>query len=129
MSPNEAEQFGYAIVLCDNLDCMKEFYRSTFAFPVELDTPTTLTFRTGSVILALRKRTRDYDGEGIREELPGVQLAFLVSSAEVDRQHRRLVERGVQILDPPKDQPWGHRTVYFSDPEGNILEFYSELTS
>jgi len=129
MSSSQLEQFRYVIVPCDNLDRMKAFYRDTFAFPVELDTATTLTFRTGSVILALRKRTRDYDGEGTREKLPGVQLAFLVTTAEVDRQHRRLVERGVQIFDPPKDQPWGHRTLYFSDPEGNILEFYSELSS
>lgn len=127
MSSSHLEQFKYVIVPCDNLDRMKAFYRDTFAFPVELDTATTLTFHTGSVILALRKRTRDYDGEGTREKLPGVQLAFLVSAAEVDRQHRRLVERGVPIFDPPKDQSWGHRTVYFSDPEGNILEFYAEI--
>ncbi len=128
MSSSPMEQFQYTIVLCDNLELMKTFYRETFAFPVDLDTPTTLTFRTGSVILALRQRTRDYDGKGTRKGLPGVQLAFLVSSAEVDAQYRRLVERGVPIFDPPKDQDWGHRTVYFSDPEGNLLEFFCPLT-
>jgi catechol 2,3-dioxygenase-like lactoylglutathione lyase family enzyme len=129
MSTDQLEQFRYVIVPCDNLDRMKAFYRDTFAFPVDLDTATTLTFRTGSVILALRKRTRNYDGAGTRDALPGIQLAFLVSPAEVDRQHRRLVERGVKIFDPPKDQDWGHRTVYFSDPEGNILEFYAEINT
>jgi predicted enzyme related to lactoylglutathione lyase len=79
------------------------------------------------VLLALRKRTRDYDGRGVRTELPGVQLAFLVSPAEVDQCYEQLVARGVKILDPPADQPRGHRTVYFSDPEGNILEVYAEI--
>ena len=46
---------------------------------------------------------------------------------EVDVCHQRLAERGVEILEPPTDQARGHRTVYFSDPEGNILEVYAEI--
>jgi catechol 2,3-dioxygenase-like lactoylglutathione lyase family enzyme len=56
-----------------------------------------------------------------------VQLAFLVSPAEVDQCYEQLVAKGVKILDPPADQPRGHRTVYFADPEGNILEIYAEI--
>jgi uncharacterized glyoxalase superfamily protein PhnB len=81
----------------------------------------------GSVFLALRKRTRAYDGCGAGPGSPGVQIAFLVSPDDVDACHRQLVEKGVTILDPPNNQPWGHRTVYFSDPEGNILELYAEI--
>jgi catechol 2,3-dioxygenase-like lactoylglutathione lyase family enzyme len=25
------------------------------------------------------------------------------------------------------DQPFGHRTVFFRDPDGNILEIYAEI--
>jgi uncharacterized glyoxalase superfamily protein PhnB len=56
-----------------------------------------------------------------------VQIAFPVSPVDVDLCHQQLVEQGVKILDPPNNQPWGHRTVYFSDPEGNILEIYAEI--
>ena len=35
--------------------------------------------------------------------------------------------RGVEIADPPVDQLRGHRTVYFFDPEGNLLEIYAEI--
>jgi len=31
------------------------------------------------------------------------------------------------LLVEPKDQPWGHRTVFFRDPDGNILEIYADL--
>ena len=41
--------------------------------------------------------------------------------------YRQLLAKGVEILDPPADQPRGHRTVYFADPEGNILEVYAEI--
>jgi len=125
--PNETDQLRYVIVLCDDIDLMKRFYRDVFVLPVESEAEVNLVFRAGSVLLALRKRSRTYDGRSGGPGSPGIQLAFLVSTPEVDEQHRRLQERNVRILDPPKDQPWGHRTLYFSDPEGNILEFYSEL--
>jgi catechol 2,3-dioxygenase-like lactoylglutathione lyase family enzyme len=121
------QQLTYAIVLCDDMERMKAFYRDLFAFPVDSESETSLAFRAGSVLLALRQRTRDYDGQGVRTELPGVQLAFLVSPAEVDQCYDQLVAKGVPILDPPTDQPRGHRTVYFADPEGNILEVYAEI--
>ena len=121
------QQLNYAIVLCDDLETMKAFYRDLFAFPVASETETGLTFRAGGVLLSLRKRTRYYDGSGVRAELPGVQLAFLVSPDEVDLCYNQLVAKGVKILEPPTDQPRGHRTVYFADPEGNMLEIYAEI--
>ena len=120
-------QLSNVIILCEDLDRMKAFYRDLFAFPVDSESDTGLAFRAGSVLFALRKRTRGYDGSGVRAELPGVQVAFLVSPEEVDLCYKQLVEKGVEILEPPTDQPRGHRTVYFSDPEGNMLEIYAEI--
>ncbi len=121
------QQLNYAIVLCDDLERMKAFYRGLFAFPIDSESATGLTFRAGSVLLSLRQRTREYDGHGVRTDLPGVQLAFRVAPAEVDQCYTQLVDKGVEILEPPTDQPRGHRTVYFSDPEGNLLEIYAEI--
>lgn len=121
------QQLNYVIVLCDDLERMKAFYRDLFAFSIDSESDTTLAFRVGAILLSLRKRTRDYDGQGIRPELPGMQLAFLVSPAEVDQCYAQLLKKGVTILDPPTDQPRGHRTVYFADPEGNQLEIYAEI--
>ena len=121
------KQLNYAIILCNDLETMKAFYRDLFPFPVDSESETGLTFWAGDVLLSLRKRTRYYDGNGARPELPGVQLAFLVSPAEVDMCYNQLVAKGVKILEPPTDQPRGHRTVYFADPEGNMLEVYAKI--
>ena len=119
-------QLDYAIVLCEDLDRMKAFYRDLFDFPIASESATGLTFQAGAVKLSLRQRTRGYDGQGTRSELPGVQLAFLVAPDEVARCYEQLVAKSVEILEPPTDQPRGHRTVYFADPEGNMLEIYAE---
>lgn len=120
-------EMNYAIVLCDDIDRMKAFYREMFPFPVASETETSLALDAGGVLLGLRKRERVYDGRGGGSESPGMQLAFLVSPDEVEVCHQRLVEQGIEILEPTTDQPRGHRTVYFSDPEGNVLEVYAEI--
>ena len=120
-------QLDYAIVLCEDLDRMKAFYRDLFDFPIASESATGLTFQAGAVKLSLRQRTRGYDGQGTRSELPGVQLAFLVAPDEVARCYEQLVAKSVEILVSPTDQPRGHRTVYFADPEGNMLEIYAEI--
>lgn len=117
----------YSIVLCDDIDLMKTFYRNLLPFPVATETETSLSLEAGGVLLGLRLRERDYDGHGGGTESPGVQLAFLVSPEEVATCHQQLVDQGVPILEPPTDQPRGHRTVYFSDPEGNVLEVFAEV--
>ena len=123
----EVQQLNYVIILCEDLRGMKAFYQDLFGFPVQTESATSLAFQAGSVLLGLRQRTRDYDGRGVDAASPGLQLAFLVSPAEVDGCYKQLLAKGVKILDPPSDQPRGHRTVYFSDPEGNLLEIYAEI--
>jgi catechol 2,3-dioxygenase-like lactoylglutathione lyase family enzyme len=121
------QQLTYVIILCEDLAGMKAFYQELFAFPLVTESDTSLAFRAGSVLLGLRQRTRDYDGRGVDAASPGLQLAFLVAPAEVDHCYEQLLAKGVKILDPPTDQPRGHRTVYFADPEGNLLEVYAEI--
>ena len=120
-------QLDYTIVLCDDLPRMKAFYRGLFDFRVASETPTVLAMEAGSVNFCLRKRTRAYDGKTAGPGSPGVQIAFRAPPGNVDACHAELLRQGVTILDPPKNQEWGHRTLYFSDPEGNILEIYEEF--
>ena len=120
-------KLNYAIVLCEDINRMKAFYRELLPFPAVTETATSLALDGGSVLLGLRQRERAYDGRGGGAASPGVHLAFLVSPDEVETCHQQLVEQGIEILEPPTDQPRGHRTVYFSDPEGNVLEVYAEI--
>jgi len=34
---------------------------------------------------------------------------------------------GVALVGEATDQPWGHRTLFFRDPDGNVLEIYADL--
>ena len=124
---NAVSHLTYTILLCDDMEAMKTFYRELFPFEVVGESDTGMSFLAGPVRFSLRKRTRDYDGRGPRPEAPGVQLAFLVAPDEVETCYAELVARGVPIAEPVTNQPRGHRTVYFTDPDGNLLEIYAEI--
>lgn len=54
------------------------------------------------------------------------ELAFpLASAAEVDETYARLVAAGATPVKEPADMPWGQRTAFFADPDGNIHEIFA----
>lgn len=115
----------YVILLCDDLPEMKRFYHEVMGFPVYRELDNWCEMRVGSTLLTLRLRGRPYDGAG--GEGASVQLAFRVAPDEVDLCYAELVAHNVVIIEAPMDKPFGHRTLFFKDPEGNILEIYAEL--
>ena len=119
----------YVILLCEKLAESCLFYRDVMRFPIEEDHPTWIKFRVGSTALTLRPRG-PWLGWDDGPNVPGsacVQLAFRVAPGDVANCHAELLEKGVEILEPPKDQEFGHRTLFFRDPEGNVIEIYAEI--
>lgn len=49
------------------------------------------------------------------------------SPAEVDTTHARLIEAGYSSYTDPWDAYWGQRFARVQDPDGNIVNFFSEL--
>jgi catechol 2,3-dioxygenase-like lactoylglutathione lyase family enzyme len=46
---------------------------------------------------------------------------------DVDREVERLKSLGVQFVKEPTTQSWRRRSVWFRDPDGNIVNFYKSL--
>jgi len=116
----------YVVLLCNDTARMKDFYHETLGFPIDRDWEDWIEMRVGSVLLTSRKRGRSYDGEKYPNSA-GVQLAFRVAPPEVDSCYAELLDKQVEIIEAPRDQDYGHRTLFFKDPEGNILEIYADI--
>jgi len=57
----------------------------------------------------------------IREAKKGEPcINFLVE--DLDKAYNRLLEKGVKIIDGPKDTLWGSRILTFMDPDGYTLQ-------
>ncbi len=129
MSLSEIRNLDYAILLCNKMDKTRAFYRDVMKFPIETDRPNWVSFCVGAVLLTLRPRGEWAvcdDGKMVAGSA-AVQLAFRVPPPAVDACHAELVANGVPILRGPTDLPdWRHRTLFFRDPEDNIIEIYAE---
>jgi catechol 2,3-dioxygenase-like lactoylglutathione lyase family enzyme len=48
---------------------------------------------------------------------------------DVDEEYERLKTLGVRFVKLPATYPWGARSVWFRDPDGNIVDFYSHVSN
>ena len=126
MPLKNVQNLGYVILLCKDLNKMRDFYRDVLNLKINEETEDWVEIRIGSTLLSLRTRGRWYDGS-ISGDGASIQLSFRVTPEQVNIAHKELLEKGVDIIEPPTDQPFGHRTLYFRDPERNILEIYAEI--
>ena len=130
MSLSDIRNLDYVVLLCTRMEATRAFYRDVMRFPVEADGPTWASFRVGSMLLALRARGPApawQDGPGV-EGSADLQLAFRVPPGAVETCHAELLAAGVPILRGPTELPaFRHMTLFFRDPEDNVIEIYAEI--
>jgi lactoylglutathione lyase len=121
-------QIDYTVIFARDLARMRRFYEDVMRFPVHQELgPSWIAYRVGSNLLALTERGLMFDDAAAPPGALSLQLAFRVAPADVDRCATDLQAAGVEALSPPQDQPWGHRTLFFRDPDGNVLEIYADI--
>lgn len=130
MSLKDIHNCDYIVLLCTDMAKTRAFYKDVMGFHLEHDSDSWLSFRVGATLLTLRPRgpAPAWDDGPATPGSAAVQLAFRVPPPAVDTCHAELVAKGVPILRPPTDLPsWRHRTLFFRDPEDNVIEIYAEI--
>lgn len=118
----------YTVIFARQMTRMRAFYSETLGFPLHRELgPQWVEYRVGSNILALTERGMVFDDPAPAVGVLSLQLAFRVAPAEVALCADTLRERGVAIIAGPTDQAWGHRTLFFRDPDGNVVEIYADI--
>lgn len=55
-------------------------------------------------------------------------FALIFAVDDLNQFYKSLTAKGAKFISAPTDQPdWGIRTTHLRDPEGNLLEFMSEM--
>ena len=131
MGLGSIRNLDYVVLLCEDLARARQFYCDVMKFRLERETPRWVSFHVGSGLLCLRPRTLEgmfQDGLGAPAGSASVQLAFRVAPPEIDEIQAELAAAGVDLMGPPRDIPaWGHRAIFFRDPDGNVIEIYAEV--
>lgn len=123
------EGFG---IFVDDMATMVRFYRDVLDFEIKEDENTTNVFlqKDGTLFLMFRKSDFEKMTSQKYAYCKGVNGHFeialgVANYAEVDKAYAKVTAAGAKSVMPPTTEPWGQRTCYIADPEGNLVEIGS----
>lgn len=119
-------------LLVENMASMIRFYRDVLGFEIKEteDTSNVYLVKDGTLFLLYGRKDfenmtrRKYDYvKGLNGHF---ELALYVDTFdEVDATYERVIKQGATSVLAPTTEPWGQRTCYIADPEGNLIEIGS----
>jgi catechol 2,3-dioxygenase-like lactoylglutathione lyase family enzyme len=115
----------------NNMETMVKFYRDIIGLKTNWNGEPNADFSAGKCRLIMFGRN-DFEkmvskGFNYPKGLNGtMEIAFNFKTYDdVDKEYKRLTDLGVESVFSPATMPWGQRTCYVADPEGNLLEIGS----
>ena len=122
---------GFGIFVND-LAAQIEFYREVLGFEIKETAEDCNVFLEKDGTLFLMYGRRDFEKmTGKAFEYVGgfnghFEIALSVENyAAVDKAFEETVSKGAKPVMEPATEPWGQRTCYIADPEGNLIEIGS----
>jgi catechol 2,3-dioxygenase-like lactoylglutathione lyase family enzyme len=122
---------GFGIFVKD-MPTMVQFYRDVLGFDIKEDGNASNVYleKDGTLFLLYRRTdfelmtNRKYNyASGI---IGHYEIALSVENyAAVDKAFDEVVSKGAIGILQPTTEPWGQRTCYIADPEGNLIEIGS----
>ena len=120
----------YTIIFVRDMDAMRSFYEHVMRFPLLRELSSNwIEYRVGGNTLVLSRPGLTAQDAPTPCGSAALHLAFKVSALEVDRCAEELIGMGMDLLSPPTDRDFGHRTLFFRDPDGNLLEMFAEISA
>ncbi len=122
---------GFGIFVKD-MPAMIRFYRDVLGFEIREGEETENVYLVKDGTLFLLYGRNDFEKMTSRkyEYVHGLnghfELALYVDAfEEVDAAYQAAVDKGASPVLEPTTEPWGQRTCYIADPEGNLIEIGS----
>ncbi len=119
-------------LLVDDMAVMIRFYRDVLGFEIKEseDTENVYLIKDGTLFLLYGRQDFEKMTHRRYEYIKGLnghfEIALYVDTFnEVDAVFKRAVESGATPVLEPELEPWGQRTCYIADPEGNLIEIGS----
>lgn len=122
---------GFGLFVND-MAVMIRFYRDVLGFEIQEgeETENVYLIKDGTLFMLYERKNFEKMTSRKYEYLQGLnghfEIALYVDTfEEVDEEYKSAVEKGAVSVMEPTTEPWGQRTCYLADPEGNLIEIGS----
>ena len=122
---------GFGLLVQDMATIIR-FYRDVLGFEIAEDENTKNVYleKDGTLFLFFGRQDFEQLTNSSFDYVQGLNGHFEIaldvdSYAEVDRVWDEILAKGARPVMPPTTCPWGQRTCYVADPEGNLVEIGS----
>jgi len=129
----QIDAVGY---ITSDLAVMKPFFVGVLGFEVIFEMEGRyVEFKNEGTRFALSTNTvmKEATGHASYDQAKNGQVLELMfrceDPADVDQSYQDITEKGATPIKAPADMPWGQRTAFFADPDGNIHELFCDLES
>ena len=80
-----------------------------------------------SVGFSRRRFTEYREDQTVCSQCPQHRAEIILDfqASDVDAEYQRIASLGVAWIALPATQPWGNRSMIFTDPEGNLVNVFS----
>ena len=118
----------YTVIIVRDMTAMRAFYEGVLRFSVVRElSENWIEYQIGPTVLALSNPGLTAGDAPTPQGSAALQLAFEVPVKSVDACASELRDQGITILSPPTDRDFGHRTLFFRDPDGNLIEIFARI--
>jgi len=119
-------------LLVDDMPTMVRFYRDVLGFEITEGENAVNVYlvKDGTLFMLYERKNFEKMTSRKYEYLKGFnghfEIALYVDTFdEVDLEYTKAIEKGARSILEPTTEPWGQRTCYIADPEGNLIEIGS----
>ena len=116
----------------EDMPTMVRFYRDVLGFAIAEgeDAENVYLVKNGTLFMLYERKNFERMTSRKYEYVKGLnghfEIALYVDTfEEVDVAYAKAVEKGARPVLEPTTEPWGQRTCYIADPEGNLIEIGS----